>query len=141
MHNQIQPQLPAEIILFCGKELFRLTIEPRWNRNFFILIPSRVNLTVLLFLGYTFLMVTQYLSLAVIFRPEPEGGFTVTVPSLPGCITYGKNLTEAHRMVEEAITLYLQAMIAEGEALPEDTSSYLTELKVKVPSRRTALHA
>lgn len=83
----------------------------------------------------------QHLSLAVIFRTEPEGGFTVTVPSLPGCITYGKNLTEAHRMAEEAITLYLQDMIAEGEALPKDTSSYLTQLEVEVPSRRTAIHA
>lgn len=26
----------------------------------------------------------------VIFRSEPEGGYTVLVPSLPGCITYGK---------------------------------------------------
>ena len=83
----------------------------------------------------------QHLSLAVIFRPEPEGGFTVTVPSLPGCITYGKNLSEAHRMAEEAITLYLQDMVAEGEAVPEDTSSYLTQLEVKMPSRRAALHA
>lgn len=83
----------------------------------------------------------QHISLAVIFRPEPEGGFTVTVPSLPGCITYGKNLAEAHRMAEEAITLYLQDMIAEGEALPQDTSSYLTQLEIKVPSRRAALHA
>lgn len=82
----------------------------------------------------------QRLSFSVIFRPEPQGGFTVIVPSLPGCITYGKNLVEAHRMVDKAITLYLQDMIAEGEALPQDTSSYLTQLEVKVPSRRTALH-
>jgi len=31
----------------------------------------------------------------VILRPEPEGGFTVVVPSLPGCVTYGRNLKEA----------------------------------------------
>ena len=84
----------------------------------------------------------RQLSLSVILRPEPEGGFTVTVPSLPGCITYGKNLAEAHRMAKEAITLYLEQMIAEGEALPENTSSYLTQLEVKIPSRRrVALHA
>ena len=34
---------------------------------------------------------TQY---NVIFRPEPEGGFTVIVPSLSGCVTYGKDLEE-----------------------------------------------
>jgi predicted RNase H-like HicB family nuclease len=27
----------------------------------------------------------------VIFRPEPEGGFTVIVPSLFGCVTYGRD--------------------------------------------------
>ena len=26
----------------------------------------------------------------VIFHPEPEGGFTAVVPSLQGCVTYGK---------------------------------------------------
>ena len=30
----------------------------------------------------------------LIFKPEPEGGFTVVVPSLPGCVTYGKTLEE-----------------------------------------------
>jgi len=33
----------------------------------------------------------------IIFRSEPEGGFTVLVPSLPGCVTYGKNLKEAKK--------------------------------------------
>ena len=43
----------------------------------------------------------------LIFRPEPEGGFTVTVPALPGCITYGKNLEDAKEMAEDAIKAYL----------------------------------
>lgn len=48
------------------------------------------------------------LNLNVIFRAKPEGGFTVLVPALPGCITYGKNIREAQRMAKEAITLYLE---------------------------------
>ena len=36
----------------------------------------------------------------LIFKTEPEGGFTVSVPSLPGCVTYGKNLTEAKKMAK-----------------------------------------
>jgi antitoxin HicB len=48
----------------------------------------------------------------VIFQPEPEGGFTVIVPSLPGCITYGKDLKEAKKMAKEAISLYLQDLIS-----------------------------
>ena len=39
-------------------------------------------------------------------RKEPEGGFTVIVPSLPGCISYGKDIDEALAMAKEAIILY-----------------------------------
>ena len=37
----------------------------------------------------------------VIFKPEPEGGFTVITPSLPGCVSYGKNLKEAKKMIAD----------------------------------------
>ena len=39
----------------------------------------------------------------LIFKPEPEGGFTVIVPTLTGCVTYGKNLKEAKDMAQDAI--------------------------------------
>ena len=40
-------------------------------------------------------------------RREPEGGYTVFVPSLPGCITYGETVDEAIDMAKEAIGLYI----------------------------------
>ncbi len=40
-------------------------------------------------------------------QKEPEGGYTVLVPSLPGCITYGKDIDEAIAMAKEAIELFL----------------------------------
>lgn len=46
----------------------------------------------------------------LIFKPEPEGGFTVIAPSLPGCVTYGKNLNEAKKMAKEAINAYLASL-------------------------------
>ena len=33
----------------------------------------------------------------IVLRSESEGGFTVIVPALPGCVTYGKNLVEAKK--------------------------------------------
>jgi hypothetical protein len=39
----------------------------------------------------------RVLSYRVILKPEPEGGFTVTVPALPGCITFGRDLEEAKK--------------------------------------------
>jgi predicted RNase H-like HicB family nuclease len=44
----------------------------------------------------------------VIFRPEPEGGYTVMVPALPGCVTYGRNLKEARLMATDAVRGYLE---------------------------------
>jgi predicted RNase H-like HicB family nuclease len=43
------------------------------------------------------------LNYQIVLRPEPEGGFTVLVPSLPGCITYGRDLNHALKMAEDAI--------------------------------------
>lgn len=34
----------------------------------------------------------------ILLREEPEGGYTVTVPVLPGCVTFGKTLNEAIEM-------------------------------------------
>ena len=44
------------------------------------------------------------------FRSEPEGGFTVIVPTLPGCITYGRNLIEAKKMAVDAIKGYIASL-------------------------------
>ncbi len=45
------------------------------------------------------------LSYRILLRKEPEGGYTVMVPSLPGCITYGDTIEEAIKMAKEAIGL------------------------------------
>ena len=44
----------------------------------------------------------------VILEPSDEGGFTATVPALPGCITEGDTRQEALRNIEEAVRLYLE---------------------------------
>ena len=46
--------------------------------------------------------------LKVVFEPSDEGGFTVYVPALPGCISEGDTLDDARRNVREAIELYLE---------------------------------
>ena len=43
-------------------------------------------------------------------QSEPEGGYTVIVPSLPGCITYGETLEEAKAIAKEAIELYNEVL-------------------------------
>jgi predicted RNase H-like HicB family nuclease len=45
--------------------------------------------------------------LKIVLEPSEEGGFTVYVPSLPGCISEGNSREEALANVKEAIKLYL----------------------------------
>jgi antitoxin HicB len=54
----------------------------------------------------------------VLLAPEPEGGFTVTCPSLPGLVTYGETLEEARVMAAEAIECYLESLQKDGLPLP-----------------------
>ena len=41
-------------------------------------------------------------------EPSDEGGYTVIVPSLPGCISEGETKEEAIDNIKEAIELYLE---------------------------------
>ncbi|RZK33726.1 MAG: type II toxin-antitoxin system HicB family antitoxin [Hymenobacter sp.] len=54
---------------------------------------------------------------------EEEGGYTVTVPALPGCITYGENVDEAISMAKEAIELYIEELEERGELIPDDKNT------------------
>jgi predicted RNase H-like HicB family nuclease len=47
-------------------------------------------------------------NIKVILEPSEEGGFTVYVPSLPGCISEGDTEKEALANIKEAIELYLE---------------------------------
>ena len=44
----------------------------------------------------------------IVLEPSDEGGFTVFVPALPGCISEGETEEEALRNIQEAIELYLE---------------------------------
>jgi predicted RNase H-like HicB family nuclease len=55
-------------------------------------------------------------------RKEEDGGYTVFVPSLPGCITYGETVDEAIEMAKEAIELYIEELQDRGESIPDDSN-------------------
>lgn len=77
----------------------------------------------------------------IIFRVEPEGGFTAVVPALPGCITYGKNLDEAKKMAQDAIGAYLASLRKHGESIPSDNESFIASIDFSETSRRTHSYA
>ena len=74
----------------------------------------------------------------LIFHPEPEGGFTVTVPALPGCITFGKTLAEAKAMAQDAIDGYLASLRKHHELIPTDKESFIASIDFRKPHRITS---
>jgi predicted RNase H-like HicB family nuclease len=56
------------------------------------------------------------MKLRVILEPSDEGGYTVYVPSLPGCISEGESIDEALANIQEAIELYLEPVEHEFSA-------------------------
>ncbi|MCB0878482.1 MAG: type II toxin-antitoxin system HicB family antitoxin [Thermoleophilia bacterium] len=65
-------------------------------------------------------------SFTVIIRPDAEGGFVASVPSLPGCYTQGETLDETRANVQEAIRGYLKVLRDNGDPIPDD-SQVITE--------------
>jgi len=49
--------------------------------------------------------------LQIILERSDEGGYTVYVPSLPGCISEGETKKEALKNIQEAIELYLEPIV------------------------------
>lgn len=53
---------------------------------------------------------------------DDGGGYTVTVPSLPGCVSEGDTIDEAVTNIRDAIALYIEDLIADGEDVPQDVA-------------------
>ena len=49
---------------------------------------------------------------------EEDGGYSATVPALPGCTSQGESREEALAMIREAIELYLESLEAHGDPTP-----------------------
>lgn len=65
----------------------------------------------------------------VLLIPAEEGGYTVRVPALPGCITEGDTLLEALDMSRDAIECYLGSLAQHGEPIPEEGSTIPVEVE------------
>lgn len=57
----------------------------------------------------------------IILEPDvEEGGYTVTVPSLPGCIAQGETVEQCVERAREVIEGFIESLKADGEAVPEE---------------------
>ena len=70
------------------------------------------------------------MKIRVVLETSEEGGYTVYVPSLPGCISEGDTEEEALVNIKEAIELHMESIEADGEPIP--TEETVEEAMVEV---------
>lgn len=75
-------------------------------------------------------MKSKVLNYTIILQKEKEGGYTVTVPALTGCVTYGKDIEEAKKMAIEAIGLYIESLESHHEEVPEESETFYTQVNI-----------
>jgi len=54
-----------------------------------------------------------------VFDSDPEGGFVVTCPALPGLVTHGAPLEEARTMARDAMEGFIEVLVEDGESIPD----------------------
>ena len=67
------------------------------------------------------------MKLQVVLEPSDEGGYTVYIPALPGCISEGDNIDEAMANIKEAVELYLEPVETE---ITNDLDTIVRELVI-----------
>lgn len=67
--------------------------------------------------------VARVLKYTAVFEPEKTGGYSVTIPALPGCISQGETFEEALLNIKEAAELYLEDL--KKSEIPEESRSII----------------
>lgn len=75
---------------------------------------------------------SHHYSYTVVYEPVKHGGYQVTVPLLPGLITYGRDFEEAKKMARDAIRCHIQGLRKEKEDPPSEESLLQEKLTVSM---------
>jgi predicted RNase H-like HicB family nuclease len=72
---------------------------------------------------------------AVLLTPDVEdGGYTVTVPSLPGVVTHGDTVDEALEMARDAIAVFLKLPDGAAAIHQDRVEAIMATVAVAVPA-------
>lgn len=71
-------------------------------------------------------MKIHHYNYTAIFQKEPEGGYTVIIPALKGCVTYGKTIEQAANAAKEAVESYLGSLKKDKIKPPQDVDFVAT---------------
>ncbi len=75
--------------------------------------------------------VDKVLKYTAVFEPEKTGGYSVTIPALPGCISEGDTFEEALANIKEAAELYLEDL-TESEIPKEEKPIVVSPIEVSL---------
>lgn len=74
-------------------------------------------------------------SYTVLFDPDPDGGYVVYVPALPGCVTQGETFEEAQKNAQEAIEGYLLVLRDQKKEIPyESDNTIVSRIPIALPA-------
>ena len=74
----------------------------------------------------------KVLRYTAVFEPDTEqGGYSVTIPTLPGCISEGNSFEEALNNIQEAAELYIELMQEKHEEVPQEEGIVVAPVTVK----------
>ncbi len=77
----------------------------------------------------------QLIKYPAVFDPAEEGGYNVSFPDFPGCVTFGKTFEEAQINAQEVLELWLEELAHEGEPIvSHDVRPIITEIVATIPS-------
>jgi antitoxin HicB len=71
---------------------------------------------------------------AVEYYRDEEGGWNARVPDLPGCFTCGDSLDDVREFVKEAMEVWLESYIADGNQPPQPQTYILETATVDIPA-------
>jgi len=83
--------------------------------------------------------ISEYLALpyTYILKQESDGSYFISVKELPGCITVGDTITEAHEMIKDAMETWISFSLEDGMQIPEPVEESLDEYSGKFVVRIT----
>lgn len=85
--------------------------------------------------------VQKILSYFAVFDPAKEGGYNVSFPDFPGCVTFGRTFEEAKAKAKEVLELWIEELNSERQVIPiKNARPIIDEIQITVPQRIYASH-
>lgn len=103
----------------------RFDLEERFNANlvFFILLLQYLNMSK---------KIQKISTYFAVFESAEEGGYNVSFPDFPGCVTFGKDFEEAKEMAKDVLELWLKELASQKQKIPVRVSRpIIDEIKIK----------